>query len=124
RPPWRRGPQGGPHCGIAKASRSTRRPRQHLVCHPWQTRCCAAATGAEARRAHEAAAPVIAGVMDGACPAAAEKHSTEESVMIIETSRCGPLQVDERRLIPFPKGILGFPDQQEYALIQTAESSA
>lgn len=43
--------------------------------------------------------------------------------MIIETSRFGPLEVDERRLIQFPKGILGFPDQQEYALIQTAENS-
>jgi flagellar assembly factor FliW len=43
--------------------------------------------------------------------------------MIIETSRFGPLEVDERRLIRFPKGILGFPDQQEYALIQTAENS-
>ena len=43
--------------------------------------------------------------------------------MIIETSRFGPLEVDERRLIQFPKGILGFPDQQEYALIQTSENS-
>ena len=43
--------------------------------------------------------------------------------MIIETSRFGPLEVDDQRLIRFPKGILGFPDQQEYALIQTAEQS-
>jgi len=43
--------------------------------------------------------------------------------MIIETSRFGPLEVDEGRLIHFPKGILGFPDQHEYALIQTAEES-
>lgn len=43
--------------------------------------------------------------------------------MIIETSRFGSLEVDERRLIRFPKGILGFPDQQEYALVQTAENS-
>jgi flagellar assembly factor FliW len=43
--------------------------------------------------------------------------------MIIETSRFGPLEVDEHRLISFPKGILGFPDQPRYALIQTAENS-
>jgi len=43
--------------------------------------------------------------------------------MIIETSRFGPLEVDESRLIRFPKGILGFPDEQAYALIQTAEES-
>ncbi len=43
--------------------------------------------------------------------------------MIIETSRFGPLEVDETRLIHFPKGILGFPDQLDYALIQTAEES-
>lgn len=43
--------------------------------------------------------------------------------MIIQTSRFGPLEVDEKRLIRFPKGVLGFPDQHEYALIQTAEDS-
>jgi len=43
--------------------------------------------------------------------------------MLIETSRFGPLEVDEERLIRFPKGILGFPNQQDYALIQTAENS-
>ncbi len=43
--------------------------------------------------------------------------------MMIATSRFGSLEVDERRLIQFPKGVLGFPDQQEYALIQTAENS-
>ncbi len=43
--------------------------------------------------------------------------------MIVDTSRFGPLEVDEQRLLRFPKGILGFPDEQEYALIQTAEDS-
>lgn len=43
--------------------------------------------------------------------------------MNIETSRFGLLEVDEKRLIRFPKGILGFPDQREYALVQTAEDS-
>jgi len=43
--------------------------------------------------------------------------------MIIQTSRFGPLEVDEVRLIQFPKGILGFAEQHDYALIQTAEES-
>lgn len=43
--------------------------------------------------------------------------------MIIETSRFGQLEVDEERLITFDDGILGFPDQSTYALIQTGEDS-
>ena len=43
--------------------------------------------------------------------------------MIIETSRFGQLEVDEERLITFDEGILGFPDQHRYALIQTGEGS-
>ena len=43
--------------------------------------------------------------------------------MIIETSRFGQLEVDPDRLITFEDGILGFPSQQEYALIQTGEGS-
>jgi flagellar assembly factor FliW len=44
--------------------------------------------------------------------------------MIIETSRFGGIEVDERRFLNFPKGLLGFPDDREYALIQTGENSA
>ncbi len=44
--------------------------------------------------------------------------------MIIETSRFGQLEVDEGRLITFRDGILGFPDDADYALIQTGEGSA
>ncbi len=43
--------------------------------------------------------------------------------MIIETSRFGQLEVDEDRLITFSEGILGFPDQKRYALVQTGEGS-
>jgi len=43
--------------------------------------------------------------------------------MIIETSRFGSIEVDETRLIRFPKGILGFLDRKDYALIQTTEDS-
>ncbi len=43
--------------------------------------------------------------------------------MIIQTSRFGQLDVDPDRLITFDDGILGFPEQREYALIQTGEGS-
>jgi flagellar assembly factor FliW len=43
--------------------------------------------------------------------------------MIIQTSRFGPVEVDETRLIRFPRGILGFPENHAYALIQTGEKS-
>ena len=43
--------------------------------------------------------------------------------MIIETSRFGRLEVDPSRLISFDDGILGFPDDKDYALIQTGEGS-
>ena len=43
--------------------------------------------------------------------------------MMIETSRFGRLEVDEQRLITFPEGILGFPNNTVYALVQTGEDS-
>jgi flagellar assembly factor FliW len=43
--------------------------------------------------------------------------------MIIETSRFGSLDVDETRLISFDRGILGFPETHQYALVQTGEDS-
>jgi len=43
--------------------------------------------------------------------------------MIIATSRFGRLEVNSDRLITFEEGILGFPRQQEYALVQTGEGS-
>lgn len=43
--------------------------------------------------------------------------------MIIQTSRFGSLEVDEDRFISFDEGILGFPNQKKYALVQTGEGS-
>lgn len=43
--------------------------------------------------------------------------------MVIATSRFGQLEVNAERLITFPEGILGFPAQSEYALIQTGADS-
>ncbi len=43
--------------------------------------------------------------------------------MIIDTSRFGQIEVNEQRFMRFEQGILGFPNEQDYALIQTAEGS-
>lgn len=43
--------------------------------------------------------------------------------MRIETSRFGSMDVDESRLLHFEEGILGFPRQKRYALIQTGHGS-
>src|SRR5438552_17835984 len=43
--------------------------------------------------------------------------------MIIQTSRFGGVEVDENRLLHFPKGLLGFPSDRDFALIQTGERS-
>src|SRR5436309_3568849 len=44
-------------------------------------------------------------------------------LMIIQTSRFGGVEVDENRLLHFPKGLLGFPNERDFALIQTGERS-
>lgn len=43
--------------------------------------------------------------------------------MNVQTSRFGSIEVDEKRLIRFEKGVLGFPDQRDFALVQTGENS-
>jgi len=43
--------------------------------------------------------------------------------MLIETSRFGQIEVDEDRLIRFPKGLLGFPNEHRFALIQMGYES-
>lgn len=40
--------------------------------------------------------------------------------MLIETTRFGPIEVDETRILQFPEGLLGFPEHRRYALIQTS----
>jgi len=44
-------------------------------------------------------------------------------MLLIDTSRFGQLEVNPDRLIVFEEGILGFPLQHDYALIQTGEGS-
>ena len=43
--------------------------------------------------------------------------------MIISTSRFGQLEVNPDRFITFENGVLGFPNQRDYALIQTGVGS-
>ncbi len=44
--------------------------------------------------------------------------------MIVQTSRFGPVEVDTQRIINFPRGILGFPQFQQYLLIQPEQDSS
>ena len=44
--------------------------------------------------------------------------------MLIETSRFGSLEVDETRIITFPKGLLGFPRYKQYVLLEAGENSS
>lgn len=38
--------------------------------------------------------------------------------MLVQTSRFGPVEIDDSRVIVFPKGLLGFPRHKQYVLIQ------
>ena len=41
--------------------------------------------------------------------------------MIVETTRFGKIEVDDQRVITFPKGLLGFPRYKRYVLIEPEE---
>lgn len=43
--------------------------------------------------------------------------------MEINTTRFGRMEVNDERIITFQRGLLGFPDYQRYALIQTGEEN-
>jgi flagellar assembly factor FliW len=43
--------------------------------------------------------------------------------MDIQTTRFGTLCVDSDRIITFPRGLLGFPNRSQFALIQTGEGN-
>lgn len=44
--------------------------------------------------------------------------------MLIQTTRFGPVQVDENRLLHFPEGLVGFSGQKRFALISTGDQSS
>jgi flagellar assembly factor FliW len=43
--------------------------------------------------------------------------------MLIKTSRFGEVDVDQSRIITFPKGMLGFPKYKQYVLIEAGDES-
>ena len=43
--------------------------------------------------------------------------------MKINSSRFGEIEVDDLRVMTFPKGLLGFPDDQRYVLIEAGQDS-
>ena len=47
----------------------------------------------------------------------------DANVMLINTSRFGQVDVDEDRIIDFPKGLLGFARYQRYVLLEAGEDS-
>jgi flagellar assembly factor FliW len=46
-----------------------------------------------------------------------------ERAMQIQTTRFGPMDINGERIMTFPKGLLGFPNHQKFALIQTNEEN-
>ena len=48
---------------------------------------------------------------------------TAVSDLEIQTTRFGRVTVDAQRIITFPRGLLGFPGHQRYALIQAGEEN-
>lgn len=43
--------------------------------------------------------------------------------MNVETSRFGTVEIDAERIIRFPSGLLGFPDETEFVLLQPNEDA-
>lgn len=41
--------------------------------------------------------------------------------MLVQTTRFGPVEIDEERIIQFPAGLLGFSSYRRYALLQPDE---
>ena len=41
----------------------------------------------------------------------------------VDTTRFGPITVDEQKIITMPSGMLGFPDEKRYAIVQHKENS-
>src|SRR4051812_8601982 len=87
-------------CGVERTARVVRQPRRPSL-RPAAARCIRTA-------------PDVSGVR------CAERNGVR---MEIVTTRFGTLNVEDERVIDFPKGLLGFPDKTRYALIQTGEEN-
>ena len=64
-------------------------------------------------------------------PAAASKWcpdlddgTMEVMTMKVNSTRFGKIEVDRQRLLNFPKGILGFPENHDFALLQTNDEGS
>jgi flagellar assembly factor FliW len=89
---------------------------------------CAAPHAQDARYA--GAGPVSAAeagtnraICDGRAAEAAGPERNGVRTMEIQTTRFGRLTVDEDRVMTFPNGLLGFPDNGRFALIQAGEDN-
>ncbi|MDP9172279.1 MAG: flagellar assembly protein FliW [Planctomycetota bacterium] len=82
------------------------------------------------------AAAEAAGRAAGVLPVRKESHGRDgeffrrrakiaglELFMEIETSRFGLLSVDDERIMTFPRGLLGFPGESRFALIQAGQEN-
>jgi len=75
--------------------------------------------------------PVADPVKDGRKPSACQRvggtmqdgRPHEDSVMWINSSRFGKVEVEESRIISFPKGLLGFSKYKQYVLLEAGEDS-
>jgi flagellar assembly factor FliW len=84
-------------------------------------------------RAIGACFPAVARQSLPAGASSARRHDQDEDQRIIremefasmeiQTTRFGRTEVDDERIISFPRGLLGFPEYQRFALIQTGEEN-
>ena len=72
----------------------------------------------------EMSVPLSAPVASGTFKMSLARGSTEPRTQVeIQTTRFGRLKVDAERVITFPRGLLGFPEQKQYALVQAGEEN-
>jgi flagellar assembly factor FliW len=66
----------------------------------------------------------VGGRRGGTGKSGKDRRSQRNGVrMDIDTTRFGRMEVNDERIIAFPKGLLGFPDHSRFALIQTGEEN-
>jgi flagellar assembly factor FliW len=66
---------------------------------------------------------VLEGDADSSADTLVAQSVIDDSKVEIETSRFGRLLVDRERIINLPKGLLGFPNYTQFALIQTGDEN-
>src|SRR4051812_973540 len=60
---------------------------------------------------------------DAAADGSTSGEAAGSGMIEIQTTRFGLLEVDAERILTFPRGLLGFPTYQRYALIQAGEDN-